>query len=114
MGILIEEEILITHYQRWLINKLKEHSRSRRVSSLPQKSYRPKKLQPALDTTKKSGSVSISRPVLYFSRPASMFHINGVSSFCLLVCEGGVFITANSFYPCIGFKTPVEASEGSY
>merc|ERR1711935_610084 len=55
---LIEEEILITHYQRWLINKLKEHSRSRRESSLPPKSYRLRKLQPALDTTKKMDSAS--------------------------------------------------------
>merc|ERR1711920_133386 len=55
---LIEEEILITDYQRWLMHKLKEPSRSRRASSLPPKSYRLRKLQPALDSTKKLGSAS--------------------------------------------------------
>merc|ERR1711997_1017745 len=58
MGILIEEEILITDYQRWLMHKLKEPSRSRRVSSLAPRSYRPRKLQPALDSTKKLDSDS--------------------------------------------------------
>merc|ERR1711981_635909 len=58
MGILIEEEILITDYQRWLMHKLREPSRSRRASSLAPKSYRPRKLQPALDSTKKLGSAS--------------------------------------------------------
>ena len=55
---LIEEEILITHYQRWQIYKSKEHSKSKRASSLAPKNYRQRKLQPALDSTKKLGSVS--------------------------------------------------------
>merc|ERR1719411_2187671 len=51
------------------MHKSKELSRNRRASSLAPRSYRPRKLQPALDSTKKIG---------------------------------------------LGFKTPIEATEGTY
>merc|ERR1711966_586868 len=109
MGDLIEEEILITLYQRWLINKLKEHSRSRRESSLPPKSYRLRKLQPALDTTKKLDSVSYSQPALQGRSKRK-----GPCTACWLALWKRASITVDSCTLCLGFKTPIEASEGAY
>ena len=56
------------------MHKLREPSRSRRASSLAQRSYRPRKLQPALDSTKKLGSVSfLNLSLLLWWQQASFF-----------------------------------------
>ena len=60
------------------MHKLREPSRSRRASSLAPRSYRPRKLQPALDSTKKLGSVSFLILSLVLWRQQASFCKRGV------------------------------------